>query len=171
MGNDYGGADQRTEAATDSKARDASLQCGGSKNLPESCAADDVRNFIRPRRHTGMRPGEYIGLKWQDVDWERGTVSVKRTLRKGPAGQWEYGETKRAGSRRLIRLQNWIIARLKELKEFQAAHPVVDPEDWPESVDLIFITEFGRPMNVNSLVYKHFKPILKRAALPEHQTL
>jgi hypothetical protein len=68
-------------------------------------------------------------------------------------------------------LQNWIIARLKELKEFQAAHPVVDPEDWPESVDLIFITEFGRPMNVNSLVYKHFKPILKRAALPEHQTL
>ena len=31
--------------------------------------------------------------------------------------------------------------------------------------------EFGRPVNVNSLVYKHFKPILKRAGLPEHQTL
>jgi len=42
----------------------------------------------------------------------------------------------------------------------------VDPEEWPESVDLIFITEFGRPVNVNSLVYKHFKPILKRAGLP-----
>lgn len=37
---------------------------------------------------TGMRPSEYIGLKWQDVDWERRTVSVKRTLRKGPTGQW-----------------------------------------------------------------------------------
>lgn len=36
---------------------------------------------------TGMRPSEYIGLKWQDVDWERRTVSVKRTLRKGPTGQ------------------------------------------------------------------------------------
>jgi integrase len=91
---------------------------------------------------------------------------VKRTLRKGPTGQWEYGETKRAGSRRLIRLQNWIIARLKELEKFQAAHPVVDPEEWPESVGLIFITEFGRPVNANSLVYKHFKPILKRAGLP-----
>jgi integrase len=32
---------------------------------------------------TGMRPSEYIGLKWQDIDWERGTASVKRTLRKG----------------------------------------------------------------------------------------
>jgi hypothetical protein len=44
--------------------------------------------------------------------------------------------------------------------------PVVDPEEWPEAVDLIFVTEFGRPVNVNSLVYKHFKPILKRAGLP-----
>jgi len=115
---------------------------------------------------TGMRPSEYVGLKWQDIDWERGTFSVKRTLRKGPTGQWEYGETKRSGSRRIIRLQNWILARLKDLKQCQTENPVVDPEEWPEAVDLIFVTEFGRPVNVNSLVYKHFKPILKRAGLP-----
>jgi integrase len=40
------------------------------------------------------------------------------------------------------------------------------PEEWPEAVDLIFVTEFGRPVNLNSLVYKHFKPILKKASLP-----
>jgi integrase len=27
---------------------------------------------------TGMRPSEYLGLKWSDVDWQRGTVSVTR---------------------------------------------------------------------------------------------
>ena len=59
-----------------------------------------------------------------------------------------------------------MIAKLKELKEFQLENPPVDPEEWPEAVDLIFITEFGRPVNANSLVYKHFKPILKRAGLP-----
>jgi integrase len=91
---------------------------------------------------------------------------VKRTLRKGPTGQWEYGETKRAGSGRIIRLQNWLLAKLKELKQRQTENPVVDTEEWPEAVDLIFATEFGRPLNVNGLVYKHFKPLLKRAALP-----
>ena len=77
-----------------------------------------------------------------------------------------YGETKGAGSRRIVRLQNWILAKLKDLKQCQTENPVVDPEEWPEAVDLIFVTEFGRPVNVNSLVYKHFKPILKRAGLP-----
>lgn len=115
---------------------------------------------------TGMRPSEYIALKWQDIDWERETVSVQRTLRKSPTGQWEYGETKRAGSRRLIKLQSWVILRLKELRESQLANPTVDPEEWPGAVDLIFLTEFGRPVNVNSVIYKHFKPILKKAGLP-----
>lgn len=87
-------------------------------------------------------------------------------LHQGPTGQWEYGETKRAGSRRIIRLQNWIIAKLKDLKRHQEENPVVDPEEWPEAVDLVFVTEFGRPVNANSLVYKHFKPILKKAGLP-----
>ena len=40
------------------------------------------------------------------------------------------------------------------------------PKSGLDAVDLIFVTEFGRPVNVNSLVYKYFKPILKRAGLP-----
>jgi hypothetical protein len=69
------------------------------------------------------------------------------------------------------RLQNWVIAKLKEVKRRQEENPVVDPEEWPEAVDLIFVTEFGRPVNVNSLVYKHFKPILERSRVAKYQTL
>lgn len=84
---------------------------------------------------------------------------------------WEYGETKRAGSRRIIRQQNWVLAKLRDLKQCQTENSVVDPEEWPGAVDLIFVAEFGRPVNVNSLVYKHFKPILKKAGLPNIRLL
>ena len=46
---------------------------------------------------TGMRPSEYLALKWQDIDWDRGTVSVVRTLERS-AGGWRFAETKRARS-------------------------------------------------------------------------
>jgi integrase len=67
----------------------------------------------------------------------------------------------------VIRLQNWVLARLKHLKDQPANQPVVDPAECPEAEDLIFVTEFGKPINLNSLAYKHFKPILDRAGLPK----
>ena len=33
-------------------------------------------------RMPGMRPSEYLGLKWQDIDWARQTVSVVRSIRR-----------------------------------------------------------------------------------------
>jgi hypothetical protein len=41
------------------------------------------------------------------------------------------------------------------------------PDECPEARDLVFVTEFGKKINLNSLVYKHFKPILRRAGLPK----
>ena len=29
---------------------------------------------------TGMRPSEYLALKWSDLDWQRGAASVSRTI-------------------------------------------------------------------------------------------
>ena len=31
---------------------------------------------------TGMRPSEYLGLKWQDIDWTRQTAGIVRSIRK-----------------------------------------------------------------------------------------
>ena len=53
---------------------------------------------------TGMRPSEYLGLKWQDLDWTRQTVSVVRSLRR-LNGRWCFADTKRSRSRRIIKLQ------------------------------------------------------------------
>ena len=50
---------------------------------------------------TGMRRGELLGLKWQDIDLDKGTLSVRRTLSRGKGGTWELGAPKTAAGRRL----------------------------------------------------------------------
>ena len=108
---------------------------------------------------TGMRPSEYLGLKWQDVDWARQTVSVVRTLQR-LNGRWSFSDTKRARSRRVVKLQTWIVALLRE--QFTTA---TVNTSCPESADLVFKTISGDPINADCLA-KHFKSLLRLAGLP-----
>jgi integrase len=112
---------------------------------------------------TGMRPSEYLGLKWRDIDWARQIVSVVRSLRR-ISGRWCFADTKRSRSRRPIKLQNWIVAILRELHTGTlCGKGTSDPR--PEAIDLVFKTVSGHPINADGLA-KSFKSILERAGLP-----
>jgi integrase len=109
---------------------------------------------------TGMRPSEYLGLKWQDVDWDRGTVGVVRTLEKVKGG-WRFADTKRDRSRRVIKLQEWVLEKLKGLHAGRRRSKY----DMPEAADLVFTTPEGRPIYSDKLAQR-FKAILREAGLP-----
>ena len=113
---------------------------------------------------TGMRPSEYLALKWSDVNFERGTVSVSRTLTKSWRG-WAFNETKRARSRRVIRLQSWIVRLLEQLR-IDRAGKTPQFAEWPDAAELVFKTTKGTPVAQGYLVTKCFKPLLKQAGLP-----
>lgn len=55
---------------------------------------------------TGMRPQEYLGLKWSDVDLEKGSATVQRAIvwKREKGGGWAFAEPKTARSRRTIPL-------------------------------------------------------------------
>jgi len=108
---------------------------------------------------TGMRPSEYLGLKWQDIDWARQTVSVVRSIRR-LNGKWCFSDTKRSRSRRPIKLQRWIVALLRDLQSKMSVHKL-----WPEACDLVFRTPSGQPINADYLA-KQFRSILDLAGLP-----
>lgn len=55
------------------------------------------KNIIATLFFTGLRTGELIGLKWSDIDFERKTIEVNRTIRKGI-----IGNTKTLSSERII---------------------------------------------------------------------
>ena len=105
---------------------------------------------------TGMRPSEYLGLTWNDLDLDRGTVSVSHTL-EWRKGGWQFAETKRSRSRRLVKLQAWVVALLRERipKEKEAAGDL-----------LLFRARRGGPIRESRFVQDHFKPLLKSAELP-----
>jgi integrase len=111
---------------------------------------------------TAARPSEYLALKWQDINWERGTVSVARTLEKVRGG-WRFAETKRAHSRRAIKLQDWVLELLQRLST--KTNPKSACGGWHEAADLIFTTSSGRPVYADKLA-KMFKSVLRKTGLP-----
>ena len=107
---------------------------------------------------TGMRPSEYLALKWADIDFARGTASVSRTIQEsGPA--WTFDDTKRKRSRRAVKLQSFVLAALQKMRERGAG-------DRNNSIanDLIFVTGSGIP-HKQRLVKREFRRLLAKAGI------
>ena len=117
---------------------------------------------------TGLRPSEYFGLKWSDVDLEHGLVTVQRSLiwRSYKSGDWYFGETKTPRSRRRIPLPASVVRALSEHRRRQAEERLKAGPAY-QNLDLVFATGEGQPLIRLNVIQKHFKPILKRAKLPE----
>ena len=137
-------------------------------------STEEARSFLRAAVHspqgclfavaltTGMRPSEYLALSWRDIDWDRGTASIVRSLHKHE-GQWTFADTKRVRSRRVVKLQTWVLELLRKLKD--KAHAAGETCD-SAFADLIFTTARDEPINEEYLVKKNFKPLLREAGLP-----
>jgi integrase len=114
---------------------------------------------------SGMRPSEYLGLQWQDINFEAGVVTVQRTLTWTHRGTWYFGETKTTRSRRNIPLPVPLLSLLKEHKRQQAEERLKAGASY-EKLDLVFSGKQGQPVMSHNLIVRHFKPILKKAKLP-----
>ncbi|MDQ3651106.1 MAG: site-specific integrase [Acidobacteriota bacterium] len=116
---------------------------------------------------TGMRPEEYLGLQWKDVDLERGVVIVRRALIwRSTGGGWYFGEPKTARSRRSIPLPASTLRALTEHRRQQAAERLKAGAAYQQN-DLVFATPEGGPLASRNLKRRHFRPILERAKLPK----
>lgn len=107
---------------------------------------------------TGMRPSEYLALRCSDIDWQQGTATVSRTLEKRSG--WTFAETKRARSRRLVKLQSWVIRLLHRTYAFVSVAGTPN-----QTAAQLFSTNSGEPVNSDYLA-RQFKGILHRAGIP-----
>jgi integrase len=112
----------------------------------------------------GLRQGELLGLKWEDIDFEGKLLQVKRTLSVTKKGM-VFVPPKSAKGCRSVALGAPTIEALRRHKTAQEEEKRKIGSLW-EDQELVFPNQTGRPMNP-WIVTKRFKRILKEEGLPE----
>ena len=92
---------------------------------------------------TGLRTGELIGLKWEDVDFTNRVLKIQRSMEyRHSVGEWRIGEPKSKSGYRTIPLTDEAIRILKAQKEKNKKIKVI-PIEWNE---YIFLSRKGEPV-------------------------
>ena len=101
---------------------------------------------------TGLRRGELLGLKWQDIDWKNGVIKVRRQVARVD-GQIKEAPLKTKNSYRTVTISQQAIEVLKEQKKkTNDAYVFPSPNGGPISPD-----------SVNNML----KRVLERAGIPK----
>jgi integrase len=96
---------------------------------------------------TGIRRGELLGLRWSDIDFKAGRLTVNQSLER-VKGKTVFKSPKTKGSRRTITLPALTVENLKEHRAEQAAERLRLGLGKP---DLVFAHVDGLPMDPDSL--------------------
>ena len=106
---------------------------------------------------TGMREGEVLGLMWDCVDFEAGTITINKQLQLHEAvggGAYQLGSTKN-GKGRSITPAPSVMALLKRHRAAQAAQRLRAGKLWQDT-GFVFTDELGQPF-AKATVYRAFK--------------
>lgn len=122
----------------------------------EAVKEDPYARIYRVLLGTGMREGEILGLRWKDVDLERGRITVRGQLQKErkPGGKYEIVVPKNSKSRTFNvagRVISELKAQQKEQKEARLKAGSVWTENHNPSWDLVFTEWNGRYISANTM--------------------
>ena len=110
----------------------------------------------------GMREGELLALKWENVDLENGILSVKYNLKRIPGGGLTVGKPKTESSIRSIKLGEDTITVLKEHKRYLEQEAI---NDYWHDEGFVFPSSVGTAIDPSNLL-KQFRELLEIAELP-----
>lgn len=131
---------------------------------------DSVRDhkhypIIYTALYTGMRQGELLGLRWEDVDFNRSVLKVQRTA------QWVTGlgriekPPKTEAGLREVDLPASVISLFKDLRKQQMENRLFMAERYEEN-NLVFCQENGKPVDPANLTCR-FRRLADMAGLPD----
>ena len=133
--------------------------------LLEAVQGDRFEALFTLALATGMRRGELLALRWTDINFQEGSLWVRRTINRiGKHGLVE-SEPKTESSKRNILLPRFVLTALIQHRTWQAEVRAKAGEAWQER-DIVFSNYRGGYIEPADLV-KKFKQLLKAANLPD----
>ncbi len=113
---------------------------------------EPVRTMVELGVLTGLRVGEILALRWQDVDFLAGEIRVEQALYRGT-----LGSPKTKGSRRTLPMAD----ALKQSLQRHHSHATHREPD-----ALVFQSARGTPLSDTNLLHRHLKPAGGKLGMP-----
>jgi len=112
--------------------------------------------------YLGLRRGELLGLRWDDIDLAKKDLEISRTLQR-VGGELKVATPKTRHSRRTVPLPEVCVSALQEHQERQKADRDAAGTDWIDS-GYVFTSTIGTPIEPDNL-RRSWYPVRKAAGL------
>lgn len=146
------------------EAKGRSLTLVEAKTLLDVAESHPLGAAVVLMTMTGLRPGEALGLRWEDVDLEAGVLHVRQALKQRTKGRsLQLGSLKTPRSRRSIALPAQVSAALRTHRARQAEQRLRAGESW-DDLGLVFTIASGKPIDPRNF-RRTFTRITKSAGL------
>lgn len=132
--------------------------------LLEVVAGDRLEALFVVALGLGLRQGELLGLRWEDIDQDRGEVHVRYALQRVKGQGPQLVEVKTERSRRTLALPPIVVDALEGHRYRQDAERALAGRAWVET-GFVFTTSIGTPLDGSSVTH-HFQRLLAAAGLP-----
>lgn len=133
--------------------------------LLTACGSSEIGIPVLLAVSLGLRRGEALGLRWDDVDLENRVLLVRHSAICHSPDEFQISDTKTKSSRRAIRLPEYVVAVL------QTRYTLLEERRQTMGIgynrlDLVCFREVGEPFTSNVLNHQ-FKKLLHTAGLPD----
>jgi len=120
-----------------------------ARSLLEAARGNRLEALFTVALALGLRRGEALGIRWQDIDVDAGTLQVRQQLQR-IGGKLELVEPKTRKARRTVALPSIAVAALRAHRARQNAERLALGEAWVDS-GLVFTSEIGTPLDPDNL--------------------
>lgn len=134
-----------------------------AQGLLEAIKGDRLEALFVVALSLGLRRGEALGLRWQDIDFDKRTLRVSQSLAR-LNGRLVLSEPKTKSSSRILDLPQTLLPKLREHRNKQLEEKMSAGPKWTDS-GLVFTTSKGTPIDPRK-VKRRLDALLKAAGLP-----